>query len=41
MVFLAVVMMIVVVMGTLMYVVEGPANGFTSIPVGCTGPSPR
>jgi voltage-gated potassium channel len=33
MVFLSVVMMIVVVMGTLMYVVEGPANGFTSIPV--------
>ena len=25
-------MMIVLVMGTLMYVVEGPANGFTSIP---------
>jgi voltage-gated potassium channel len=33
MVFLSVVMMIVVVMGTLMYVVEGPANGFTSIPI--------
>ena len=33
MVFLSVVLMIVVVMGTLMYVVEGPANGFTSIPV--------
>lgn len=32
MVFLAAVMMIVLVMGTLMYVVEGPANGFTSIP---------
>jgi voltage-gated potassium channel len=31
-VFLSVVMMIVVVMGTLMYVVEGPGNGFTSIP---------
>jgi len=33
MVFLSVVLMIVVVMGTVMYVVEGPANGFTSIPV--------
>lgn len=32
-VFLSVVLMAVVVMGTLMYVVEGPANGFTSIPV--------
>jgi voltage-gated potassium channel len=32
MVFLSAVMMIVLVMGTLMYVVEGPANGFTSIP---------
>ncbi len=31
-VFLTAVMMIVVIMGTLMYVVEGPANGFTSIP---------
>jgi voltage-gated potassium channel len=31
-VFLAAVLMIVLVMGTLMYVVEGPANGFTSIP---------
>lgn len=31
-VFLAAVMMIVLVMGTLMYVVEGPAHGFTSIP---------
>jgi voltage-gated potassium channel len=31
-VFLSAVMMIVLVMGTLMYVVEGPANGFTSIP---------
>ncbi|MCB8746558.1 ion transporter [Rhodoferax sp. U2-2l] len=31
-VFLAAVMMIVLVIGTLMYVVEGPANGFTSIP---------
>ncbi len=33
-VFLAFVMMVVLVMGTLMYVVEGPANGFSSIPVG-------
>jgi voltage-gated potassium channel len=33
-VFLALVMMIVLVMGTLMYVVEGPDNGYTSIPVG-------
>ncbi len=32
MVFLAAVMMIVLVIGTLMYVVEGPANGYTSIP---------
>ncbi len=31
-VFLSAVMMIVLVMGTLMYVVEGPENGFTSIP---------
>jgi voltage-gated potassium channel len=33
-VFMAFVMLVVVVMGTLMYVVEGPANGYTSIPVG-------
>jgi voltage-gated potassium channel len=33
-VFISFVMLIVVVMGTLMYVVEGPANGYTSIPVG-------
>ncbi len=32
-VFLSIVLMIVVVMGTLMYVVEGPANGYTNIPV--------
>jgi voltage-gated potassium channel len=32
MVFLSVVLMIVLVMGTLMYVVEGPKNGFTNIP---------
>jgi voltage-gated potassium channel len=31
-VFLLVVMTVVVLMGTLMYVVEGPANGYTSIP---------
>lgn len=32
-VFLSFVLMAVVVLGTLMYVVEGPANGFTSVPV--------
>jgi voltage-gated potassium channel len=32
-VFLSFVLMVVVVMGTVMYVVEGPANGFTNIPV--------
>ena len=32
MVFLSAVLMIVVVMGTVMYVVEGPANGFVNIP---------
>ncbi|MFZ3141794.1 ion transporter [Polaromonas sp.] len=32
MVFLSAVLMLVLVMGTVMYVVEGPANGFTSIP---------
>ncbi len=32
-VFLAFVMMVVLIMGTLMYVVEGPTNGFTNIPV--------
>ncbi len=31
-VFLSAVLMLVVVMGTIMYVVEGPAHGFTSIP---------
>ena len=31
-VFLSTVLTIVVIMGTLMYVIEGPANGFTSIP---------
>lgn len=33
MVFLSVVLMAIVVLGTLMYVVEGPENGFTSIPM--------
>lgn len=33
-VFLSFVMLVVLVMGTLMYVVEGPQNGYTSIPVG-------
>ena len=33
-VFLSFVILVVLVMGTLMYVVEGPANGFTSIPIG-------
>jgi voltage-gated potassium channel len=32
MVFLSAVMMLVLVMGTVMYVVEGPTHGFTSIP---------
>lgn len=31
-VFLSAVLMIVLIMGTLMYVVEGPQNGFTSVP---------
>ena len=34
MVFLTAVLMIVLVIGTLMYVVEGPANGFSNIPTG-------
>lgn len=33
MVFLTVVLMVVMVMGTIMYVTEGPENGYTSIPV--------
>lgn len=33
-VFLSFVMMVTLVMGTLMYVVEGPDHGFTSIPIG-------
>ena len=32
-VFLSFVVIVVVIMGTLMYVIEGPANGFTSVPV--------
>ncbi|HEX2543115.1 MAG TPA: ion transporter [Caldimonas sp.] len=32
-VFLSFVLLVVVVMGTLMYVVEGPANGFANVPV--------
>lgn len=32
-IFITAVLMAVVLLGTLMYVVEGPANGFTSIPV--------
>lgn len=33
-VFMSFVMLVVTIMGTLMYVVEGPAHGYTSIPVG-------
>ena len=33
MVFLSVVLMAILILGTIMYVVEGPQNGFTSIPV--------
>jgi voltage-gated potassium channel len=33
MVFLSVVVMIVLIVGTLMYLIEGPQHGFTSIPV--------
>jgi voltage-gated potassium channel len=33
MVFLSVVLMLILILGTVMYVVEGPANGFTSIPM--------
>ena len=33
-VFLSFWLLVVFVMGTLMYVIEGPANGYTSIPVG-------
>ena len=32
-VFLSFVLLVVVVMGTILYVVEGPANGFTNVPV--------
>ncbi|HEY0848003.1 MAG TPA: ion transporter [Noviherbaspirillum sp.] len=31
-VFISIVLMVVLIMGTLMYVIEGPKNGFTSIP---------
>ncbi|AMP01018.1 ion transport family protein [Collimonas arenae] len=34
MVFLGVVLIMSVILGTIMYVIEGPENGFTSIPVG-------
>ncbi len=33
-VFMSFVMLVVLIMGTLMYVVEGPTHGYTSIPVG-------
>jgi voltage-gated potassium channel len=33
-VFISGVLMVVLVLGTLMYVIEGPENGYTSIPVG-------
>jgi voltage-gated potassium channel len=33
-VFMSFVLLVVVIMGTLMYVVEGPSHGYTSIPVG-------
>ena len=33
MVFLSVVLMLILILGTVMYVVEGPENGFTSIPM--------
>ena len=33
-VFLSGVLMVVLIMGTLMYVIEGPEHGFTSIPIG-------
>lgn len=33
MIFLSVVVMIVLIVGTLMYVIEGPKHGFTSIPI--------
>jgi voltage-gated potassium channel len=34
MVFLGVVLIMSVILGTIMYVIEGPDNGFTSIPIG-------
>jgi len=33
MVFLSVVLMLILILGTVMYVVEGPESGFTSIPM--------
>lgn len=33
-VFLSIVLMVVMVMGTLMYIIEGPEHGYTSIPTG-------
>jgi voltage-gated potassium channel len=33
-IFIGFVMTIVLIMGTLMFIIEGPENGFTSIPVG-------
>jgi len=33
MVFLSVVLMLILILGTVMYVIEGPENGFTSIPM--------
>ena len=38
-IFLSVVLMAVLLLGTTMYVVEGPENGYTSIRLPCTGPS--
>ena len=39
-IFLSVVFMVVFLLGTVMYVVEGPANGFSSIPTSVTRPRP-
>jgi voltage-gated potassium channel len=38
-VFLLAVLMIVIIVGALMYQIEGEANGFTSIPTQCIGQS--
>jgi voltage-gated potassium channel len=40
MVFLLGVAMVVLILGTVMYVVEGPHNGLPASPPRCTGPSP-